>query len=143
MRKRLLIIVLGIAFLGGITWLGTFVGDYVPSRPTSQVQTSQVGSYVVTLRVDPNPPSLTQPATLSIQLLQQTSRQPVAGVHVVIDGSMESMSMGTTEVIAQDLGKGMYTASMPFSMSGPWQIQILISIPNQPVLNAVFTVATQ
>lgn len=142
MKKKLLILVFGGAFLIGITWLGTFFGDYVPSHPTPQVQTTQIGLYSVTLRVDPNPPSLDQPATLSLQILQRSSQQPVKGAHITIDGAMESMSMGTTEVQAKELGNGMYTASMPFSMSGSWQMQVLISSPGQPDLNAVFTVAT-
>jgi hypothetical protein len=143
MKRRLLIIALGITFLIAITWLGTFITEYIPHSPTAQVQTSQVGPYDITLRVDPNPPSLDQPATLSIQVQQHTSHQPVSHAHVVIDGGMESMDMGTTEVVAKEQDAGKYVARMPFSMSGPWQIQVLISSPGQPTVNAVFTITTQ
>jgi hypothetical protein len=143
MKRGLLVIAFGIAFLIAITWLGTFIADYIPYRPTPQVQTSSVGSYDVTLRVNPNPPSLDQPATLSVQIQQHASRQPVSNMHVVIDGTMESMDMGTTEVEAKEQGTGLYVARMPFSMSGLWQIQILFSKPGLATLNAVFTVTTQ
>jgi len=52
MRRGLLVIALGVTFLIGITWLGTFITNYVPQHPTPQVSTSQVGPYDVTLRVD-------------------------------------------------------------------------------------------
>ena len=143
MKRGLLVIALGIVFLVAITWLGTFITEYMPHSPTAQIQTSQVGPDDITLRVDPNPPSLDQPATLSIRVLQHSSHQPVRHAHVVVDGGMETMDMGTTEVVAQEQSAGMYVAHMPFSMSGPWQIQVLVSSAGQPALNAVFTIMTQ
>jgi hypothetical protein len=143
MKRKLVILALGLSLLAAFTWVGSYFGDYVIPRPTAQTQTTQVGPYDVTLRVNPNPPALTQPATLTVQVQQHISHQAVSGLHIVIDGTMESMDMGTTETQAQAQQAGLYTAQMPFSMSGPWQIQILLSQPGQPILTAVFTVTTQ
>jgi hypothetical protein len=143
MKRQLLVIAIGIASLIALTWLGTFITTYIPHPPTFQIQTAQAGPYDITLRIDPNPPSPDRPATLSIQILQHTSHQPLNNAHVTINGAMPSMGMGTTEIVAQEQSPGKYIAHMPFSMSGPWQIQVLISLPGQPVLSAVFMVVTR
>jgi len=143
MKRRLVILVLGVAFLVAITWLGTFVTNYSVPHLTPQVQTTQVGIYTVTLRVAPNPPSIEQPATLSIQIQQTTSHQPVSNLQVSVNGAMGEMDMSTPSMPARGQGAGTYIARVPLSMSGSWQIQVLISTPGQPVWNAVFTVATQ
>src|SRR5437764_4849662 len=63
MRRGLLTIALGIAFLILVTWLGTVVTNIVPHNPTAPVQEKQAGPYSVTLQITPNPPPITQPAT--------------------------------------------------------------------------------
>ncbi len=143
MKRRLLIIALGVAFLIAITSLGTFVTSYIPQRDTPQIQTVQAGMYSVELRIDPNPPSIERMTRLSIQVLQTSSHQPLNEAHLVIDGTMVSMDMGAVEVVAKGLGQGNYVAQMPFSMSGLWQLQLLVSAPGQPVVNAAFSVQTQ
>lgn len=140
MKRGLLVIALGVGFLIAITWLATYITNIVPLRPTPQTSTSQVGPYDVTLRVDPNPPPHDQPTTLSLSLLQHESRQPVSGARVIVNASMEEMEMGTLQVEAQSQDTGIYVAHLPFSMQGLWQVQVLISSPGQPTLNAVFSV---
>lgn len=142
MKRGLRVIALGVGFLIALTWLGTFITSYVPTRPTPQVATTQVGPYDVTLRVDPNPPVLDQPATLTISLLQHTSQQPVNGARMSIDGTMTEMLMDSQRAVALAQGQGIYKASLSFSMSGLWQLQIEISTPGQPTLNAIFSVTT-
>jgi hypothetical protein len=143
MRRKIVILVAGLCLLLAFTWVVGYFGDYVIPHPTPHTQTTQVGSYTVSLSVDPNPPPLNPPALLSIQVQYQQTHQPVSGLHVVIDGAMESMDMGTTEVVAKAQSAGLYTAHFPFAMSGPWQLQIALSNTGQPVLNAVFTISTQ
>lgn len=142
-RKQFFVLALGATFLIVLTWLGTFATTYVAPQMTAQIQTVQVGPDDVTLRVDPNPPSISQPATLSIRVSRHTSHQPLQHAQVTLDGTMETMEMGTTEVKAAGEGAGMYVARMPFTMSGPWQVQVLIAVAGQPLLNAVFTVTAQ
>ncbi len=143
MKRGLLAIVVGVAFLILITWLGTLITNIVPHRTTAQVQTTQAGPYSVTLQVNPNPPPITRPAALSIQVLLTTTRQPVSNARVTLASDMETMDMGTDSANARASGNGMYLANVQFSMSGPWAIQVAISAPGQPTAIAMFEVSTQ
>lgn len=143
MKRNLLVIALGITFLILITWLGTLVTTIVPHRTTAQVQTAQAGPYQITLQVTPNPPPIAQPATLSIQVLSRASQQPVTNAHVTLQSNMETMDMGTDEADARSQGDGTYLASVQFSMSGPWQVRVLVAVSGAQPASAVFEVSTQ
>lgn len=131
MRRALLVIALGIAFLILMTWIGTLLDSIVPHRVTAQVQTAQTGPYHVTFQVNPNPPLITQPATLSIQVLLNASQQPVTNAHVTLMSKMETMDMGIDQVEAQSQGNGTYVAKVQFSMSGPWKVQVVVALPGE------------
>jgi YtkA-like protein len=144
MKRGLLAIALGIAFLIAMIWIGTLLDSIVPHGVTAQVQTAQAGPYHVTLQVNPNPPLTTQMATLSIQVLLNASQQPVTNAHVTLVSNMETMDMGIDQVEAQSQGNGMYLASVQFSMSGSWRVQVLISLPGgTESFSAVFEVTAQ
>jgi YtkA-like len=143
MRRGLLAIALGIGFLILITWLGTVITEIIPHRATPQVQTVDAGPYTITLRVDPNPPPITRPATLSLNVMLKASQQPVSNAHVAIDSNMETMDMGTEHVEAQLHGNGTYVVQVQFSMSGPWALQIVITAPGTQAVNAMFEVMAQ
>src|SRR5712691_173391 len=128
MRRSLLVIALGITFLILITWLGSIITNIVPHRVTAQVQTVQAGPYSITMQVNPNPPPITQPATLSIQVLDSTSQQAVTNAHVTLESSMETMDMGIDSANAHSQGNGTYLATVQFSMSGPWQIRVIVAV---------------
>jgi hypothetical protein len=144
MKRGLLAIALGIIFLILITWIGTLLTSIVPHRVTPQAQTAKAGPYQVTMQVSPNPPPITQPATLTIQVLLNTSKQPVTNAHITLASNMETMDMGTDNVEATSQGKGMYLATIHFTMSGLWQVQVSISSPGgtQPA-TTVFEITTQ
>jgi|SRR6266851_4353216 hypothetical protein len=144
MRRALLVIALGIAFLILMTWIGTLLDSIVPHRVTAQVQTAQTGPYHVTFQVNPNPPLITQPATLSIQVLLNASQQPVTNAHVTLMSKMETMDMGIDQVEAQSQGNGIYLANVQFSMSGPWRVQVVVALPGEKQTeSATFEVATR
>lgn len=144
MRRRLLAIALGITFLILMTGIGTVITTVVPHHVTAQVQTAQAGPYQVTLQVDPNPPPITQAATLSIQILENNSKRPVSSAIVTLESSMVTMDMGTGQVEAKSQRNGTYLASVQFSMSGPWQVQVVISMPGESqTYSAVFDVTVQ
>lgn len=144
MRRGLLAIALGIAFLILMIWIGTLLDSFVPRRVTAQVQTAQAGPYHVTLQVTPNPPLTSQSTTLSIQVLVNASQQPVANAHVTLASNMQTMDMGLDPVEAQSQGNGMYRATVQFAMSGPWQVEVLISLPGETqTVSAVFEVTAQ
>jgi hypothetical protein len=143
MRRNLLVVALGITFLILMTWLGTIITTIVPRRVTAQVQTAQAGPYQVTLQVNPNPPLITQPATLSVQVQRQNSQQPVSNAHVTLESAMETMDMGTDHAEAHLTSNGAYQTSVQFTMSGPWQIQVQVSAPNAPPATATFEITAQ
>ncbi len=144
MKRGLLAIALGIIFLIIITWIGTLLTSIVPHRVTPQAQTAQAGPYQVTVQVSPNPPLITQPATLTIQVLFNASKQPVTNAHVTLASNMETMEMSTGNMEATSQGNGMYLASVQFTMSGPWQVQVVISSPGETqAVTTMFEVAAQ
>jgi len=144
MKRGLLAIALGIIFLILITWIGTLLTSIVPHRVTPQAQTAQAGPYQVTMQVTPNPPLITQPATLTIQVLVNASKQPVTNAHITLASNMEAMDMSTDDVEAKSQGNGMYLASVQFTMSGPWHVQVMISMPGETqAATAMFEVTAQ
>ena len=143
MRRNLLVVVLGIAFLILITWLGTIITTIVPGRATAQVQTSQAGPYQITLQVDPNPPLITQPATLSLHVLVKSSRQPVTHAHVTLESDMVAMGMGIDQVDARSQGNGTYLANVQFSMSGLWRIRVIVAMAGTNSASTTFDVTAQ
>ena len=145
MKRRLLAIALGITFLILMTWIGTIITTIVlPRRVTAQVQTAQAGPYQVTLQVNPNPPPITQPATLSLQIRENNSKRPVSSARVTLESNMVTMDMGTAQIEAKSQHDGTYLASVQFSMSGPWQVQVLISMPGESqTFSTTFDVTVQ
>ena len=143
MKRGLLVIALGIAFLIVMVWLGTFVTEILPHHSTPQTQSLQTGPYDVTLRVNPNPASIETPTSLTIQVRLHANTQPVSDARVVVVSNMESMDMGTEQVNARSLNDGSYLAIVHFSMSGLWQAQIIISSPGEPTTTALFEINAQ
>lgn len=141
MRRNLLILVLGIGFLIVMTWVGTILVDILPHRPSAQVQTAQAGPYQLTLQVDPNPPPITQPATLLVQVMRQNA--PVTNARVTVESTMETMDMGTDSSEAQSQSNGIYRVPVQFSMSGPFQVRVLVAVPGAKTESATFEVTAQ
>ena len=128
MKRGLLVIALGIAFLFLMTWIGTLLNSAVPHTVTAPIQADQTGPYHVTLQVSPNPPVTSHPATLSIQVVLSASQQPINNAHVTLVGNMQTMDMQLDQVDTQSQGNRIYLASVQ-PMSGPWQVQVVISQP--------------
>jgi len=144
MKRGLVVIALGIAFLILMTWIGTLLDSIVPHRVTAQVQTAQAGLYHLNFQVNPNPPATSHPATLSIQVVLSASQQPITNAHVMLMSNMETMDMELDQIDAQSQGNGIYLASVQFSMSGAWQVQVVISLPGaKQSVSATFEVAVQ
>jgi hypothetical protein len=143
MRRRLLIIVLGIGFLIFMAWIGTSLTEVLPQHPTAAVQTAQAGPYQLTVRVDPNPPPITRPASLSIQVVRSASQQLVTNERVTIESTMITMDMGTDQASAIVQNNGLYLAHVQFSMSGPWQVRVLVAQPGARTESATFQITAQ
>ena len=144
MKRGLLVIALGIAFLILMTWIGTLLDSVVPHTVTARVQTAQAGLYHVTFQVSPNPPVTSHPTTLSIQVVLSASQQPITNAHLTLISNMQTMDMELDQVDAQSQGNGIYLASVQFSMSGPWQVQVVISQPGaKQTASVTFEVGVQ
>ena len=144
MKRGLLVIALGIVFLILVTWIGTLLDSATPHTVTAPVQTAQAGTYHLTLQVNPNPPVTSRSATLSIQVVSSISQQPVPDAKVILTSTMMAMDMGNETIEAQSQGNGIYLANVQFSMSGPWQIQVTMTMPGEKqTVNASFEVGVQ
>ncbi|MBV9227971.1 MAG: FixH family protein [Chloroflexi bacterium] len=143
MRRKLLVLALGVTFLIVMTWIATIMTSYVPRHPTAQTQTAQAGPYQITLQVEPNPPLITQPATLSLQVLRSDTQQPITNARVTLESDMETMDMGTDQTSTQVQSSGVYLAHVQFSMSGPWQVRVLVAVPGTQTQSTVFEVVAQ
>ncbi|MBE3559676.1 MAG: FixH family protein [Ktedonobacteraceae bacterium] len=143
MRRRLLILALGVGFLIITTWLATMLNEVIPYRSTTHIQTAQAGPYQITLQVDPNPPLPTQPAVLTLRVARSSSQQPVTQARVTLDSSMETMDMSNEHAEAQLLPDGTYQARVQFSMSGPWQVRVSVVESGQQVQHVVFEITAQ
>jgi hypothetical protein len=143
MKRNLLIIMLGFGFLILMGWLGAVLSSIEPHPPSAAVQTAQAGPYQFTLQVNPNPPLLTRPATLTIQVARKASGQFVEHAQVVIESTMETMDMGTDHESASYQGNGLYQSQVQFTMSGPWGVRVLVTEPGMKTESATFEVTTQ
>jgi len=140
MRRGLLAIALGVAFLVLVTWIGTIATNDISHNPTAPVQVKQAGPYSITLQVTPNPPPTTGPAALSLQVLLSSSQQPASNLHITLQSNMQEMDMGIDQVQARPQGNGLYLVSVQFPMSGLWQVQMLITSPGTPSASTTFEI---
>lgn len=144
MRRGLIAIALGAGFLVLMLVVGTLIANInPPPHSTAQQQSAQAGPYVVTLQVEPNPPTPSRPATLSLQIVQGSAQTPLEGARVTLQASMEEMDMGLAPVEASAQGNGLYRARLLFSMSGPWRLQVLIAHPGTAAASAQFEITAQ
>ena len=140
MKRKLLILALGITFLIGMAWAGTILTEIIPGRTTAQTQSAQAGPYKITLQVNPNPPSISRPATLTLQIVHSASQELVTTARVTVESNMESMDMGTDRADAHVQSNGLYSVPVQFAMSGTWQVQVLIAISGAQTESATFEV---
>ncbi len=142
-RRNVFIILLGLSFLFVMTLLGSNLESLLPHSPTAANQVVQTGPYQVTLLVSPNPPPITDPADLTIQIVHKDTRQLITNATVVLENNMETMDMGTGRDQAKLQANGSYLAHLQFTMSGPWQVRVLVTVPGTQTLSATFGVTVQ
>lgn len=141
-RRQLLILFLGFGSLIAITFMGTSIESIVALlHPTNAIQKAQAGPYQITLQITPNPPTTTRPTNLTLQIVHSTTQQLLTNAHVSVESAMESMDMGTDRVNASPQNAGTYVAQVPFTMSGIWQVKVVIAIPGKRPESAVFEIA--
>ncbi|GCE10928.1 FixH family protein [Tengunoibacter tsumagoiensis] len=142
-RRPLLILLIGIAFLIGMTFLATIMDTIIPRHPSPQFQTARQGNYLLTFQVQPNPPRSTNPATVSLQLTSSDHQQPIMNARLTLTSSMESMDMGTETSLAGIQPDGYYRTQVQFTMGGKWKVHVNADIPGQTPLRADFEITAQ
>jgi hypothetical protein len=142
-RRNILVILLGLGGLFAITLIGTNLESILPRHATAANQVVQAGPYQITLLVSPNPPHTTDPANLTIQIVKKDTQQLVTNATVVLENNMQAMDMGTGRDQARLQDDGSYLAHLPFTMSGPWQVRALVTVPGSQTIAATFDVTAQ
>lgn len=143
MKKKLFVLVLGIGFLILMSWIGTIFTEILPHQPTAQVQHAVAGPYQVILQVAPNPPRVGESTAMTVQLLTNSTQQPVTNARISIAVNMATMDMGTGHAEATLNTQQHYVADIQFPMNGLWQLQVTIQIPNQQPEQTTFEVMVQ
>jgi hypothetical protein len=125
--------------------LGSSLETLLPHRrPTAANQVVEAGPYQITLLVSPNPPRTTDPANLIVQIVKTSTRQLVRNATVVLESNMQVMDMGTGRDQAKLQDDGNYLAHLAFTMGGPWQVRVLVTVPDEQTLfQANFEVTVQ
>ncbi|HLZ58041.1 MAG TPA: CopD family protein [Ktedonosporobacter sp.] len=140
---------LGVAVLICTGFLNVFAGTLQPAGPSLQqslapakpmvstVKTTD-GLFTATLTVSPNRQG---PNTFTVRVLNGQS-QLQTGVGVSIYTTLVGMDMGTEALNLQPDGKGNFSASGDFSMSGSWQLRIEIRTADNSLHEAHVQVRT-
>jgi hypothetical protein len=142
-RRNISVILLGFGFLFVITLLGSNLESILPQHPTAANQIVQTGPYQITLLVSPNPPHTTDPANLTIQVVKKNTQQLVTNATIVLENNMQAMDMGTGRGQAKLQDDGSYLAQLQFTMSGRWQVRVLVTVPGEQMFSATFEVTAQ
>lgn len=112
-----------------------------PTNPAPAVQTQSAGGLNATLQVSPGRVNTTHTVTLHIT---DTNGSPVTNAHVQLITKMQAMDMGVAQQVASENGAtytATFTASDAFSMSGTWDIHVVIQRAGKPNVTMTFSVA--
>ena len=64
--------------------------------------------------------------------------KPLTSAKITAQVAMTSMDMGTTSPLVKETGKGHYTTTVNFSMTGPWRVMVKVSVPGQKIQTKAF-----
>ena len=97
------------------------------------------GQFVVQFSVTPNRLGLN---AFTVAVQDASSNKPVPGLQVQLTTTMLDMDMGTDEMNLPPDGQGQYSAQGTLSMSGHWEIGILLRTQGASVHKASVELAT-
>jgi hypothetical protein len=97
-------------------------GENLPAHAVAQ----QVGDMLVTLAMNPYPPSVGAPSSFDITL-QDGSGTAIEDAVISLDLTMPSMWMPPNQADAKIVSAGVYQAQAPFTMRGMWRIEVIIT----------------
>ena len=74
------------------------------------------------------PKSGDNPLTITVT---DAEGKPVTGATLSASVAMTSMDMGTTHPAVTEKGAGQYASTVNFSMAGPWQVKVKVTVSGQ------------
>ncbi len=95
--------------------------DKLPENTANQ----QAGVYLVSLGINPYPPSAAQMSQFDVKITDSTG-QPVSDAVISLDLTMPSMWMPPNRLDLQPGTQGAYQANGRFTMRGMWLIEVII-----------------
>jgi hypothetical protein len=98
------------------------VGTLPPNRAAQES-----GGLLVTLALNPYPPTVTKPHDFAITLTDQQG-QAISDATIRLDLTMPGMMMPPNQFDLEPAGAGLYHARGLFSMRGPWRIEAIITL---------------
>jgi hypothetical protein len=90
----------------------------------------QSGGYLVSLKLDPYPPTISIPSDFEVTLADAQG-QTIAGATVSVDLTMPGMYMPPNKIDLSPANAGIYRGSGRFTMRGPWRLEVIITISDQ------------
>jgi nitrogen fixation protein FixH len=99
------------------------MGESIPDNTAIQ----ETSGFLVSLKLDPYPPSVANSNGFEVSLTDSNG-QAVSDASIRLDLTMPGMMMPPNQFSLVPVGAGKYQASGPFTMRGPWRIEVVISI---------------
>ena len=98
-------------------------GATTPAPPTSR-QTQTVDGLTISLEAADRP-AINQ-AERFVIALSDANGQPISDASVYLDLDMPAMPMGSNQPIADAQGDGTYRAETAYTMTGTWEISVIV-----------------
>ena len=90
----------------------------------------QAGDMIVSLSLNPYPPSAGQPSQFDVTLTD-LSGNPINDTSISLNLTMPSMWMPPNQPDMQFVSDGKYNTTAPFTMRGGWRIEVIITRGDQ------------
>jgi copper transport protein len=81
--------------------------------------------------------------TFTVNVDDVSTGKPASNLYIQLSTTMLDMDMGTDQVDLQPNGRGQYKAAGELSMSGHWEIRILLHTPDATLHQAQVQLSTQ
>ena len=99
-------------------------------------QTQRLEGLTITLTT-PDQAQINRAVTFDVEL--SAAGSPIDDAAVYLDLDMPAMPMGVTRPVAEFRGNGRYQAVTAYTMSGHWEITVVVERPDGSTARATFT----
>jgi len=101
-------------------------GSTVSAELPKNTAVQQSGEMIVSLSLNPYPPSAGQPSQFEVTLTDLNG-SPIDDASISLNLTMPSMWMPPNQPDMQFVSYGKYSTSAPFTMRGGWRIEVIIT----------------